>query len=202
MRIPRHIGVIPDGNRRWATLRQMEKKDGYQYGLEPGMKLLKKAKEYGVEELTYYGFTMDNCKRPKEQFEAFQSACVEAVQMLTREGADLLVIGNEKSKCFPKELEYFRVRTPVHGGGMRVNFLVNYGWEWDLSHIAESGQPYSCDISRIDMIIRWAVCAGCQVFFRCSRFMRIFMWRNISGRTIRMRILNRHWSGTTDRMLL
>ena len=116
---------------------------------------MKKAKEYGVEELTYYGFTTDNCKRPKEQFEAFQSACVEAVQMLTREGADLLVIGNEKSKCFPKELEHFRVRTPVHGGGMKVNFLVNYGWEWDLSHIAEGGQPYSCDISRIDMIIRW-----------------------------------------------
>lgn len=155
MRIPKHIGIIPDGNRRWATSRQMEKKDGYRYGLEPGMKLLKKAKEYGVEELTYYGFTTDNCKRPKEQFEAFQSACVEAVQMLTREGADLLVIGNEKSKCFPKELEHFRVRTPVHGGGMRVNFLVNYGWEWDLSHIAESGQPYSFDISRIDMIIRW-----------------------------------------------
>ena len=50
MRIPRHIGVIPDGNRRWALSQQMEKKDGYQYGLEPGMKLLKKAKEYGVEE--------------------------------------------------------------------------------------------------------------------------------------------------------
>ena len=98
---------------------------------------------------------------PKEQFEAFQSACVEAVQMLTREGADLLVIGNEKSKCFPKELEHFRVRTPVHGGGMRVNFLVNYGWEWDLSHIAEGGQPYSCDISRIDMIIRWG---GMRIF--------------------------------------
>ena len=87
MRIPKHIGIIPDGNRRWALSRQMEKKDGYQYGLEPGMKLLKKAKEYGVEELTYYGFTTDNCKRPKEQFDAFQSACVEAVEMLTQEGA-------------------------------------------------------------------------------------------------------------------
>lgn len=87
MMIPKHIGIIPDGNRRWALSQQMEKKDGYQYGLEPGMKLLKKAKEYGVEELTYYGFTTDNCKRPKEQFDAFQSACVEAVEMLTQEGA-------------------------------------------------------------------------------------------------------------------
>lgn len=43
MRIPKHIGIIPDGNRRWALSRQMEKKDGYQYGLEPGMKLLKKS---------------------------------------------------------------------------------------------------------------------------------------------------------------
>lgn len=67
----------------------LEKKDGYQYGLEPGMKLLKKAKEYGVEELTYYGFTTDNCKRPKEQFDAFQSACVEAVEMLTQEGGGM-----------------------------------------------------------------------------------------------------------------
>lgn len=49
MRIPKHIGIIPDGNRRWALSQQMEKKDGYQYGLEPGMKLLKKAKEYGVK---------------------------------------------------------------------------------------------------------------------------------------------------------
>lgn len=89
MRIPKHIGIIPDGNRRWALSQQMEKKDGYQYGLEPGMKLLKKAKEYGVEELTYYGFTTDNCKRPKEQFDAFQSACVEAVEMLTQEGGGM-----------------------------------------------------------------------------------------------------------------
>ena len=36
-----------------------------------------------------------------------------------------------------------------------MNFLVNYGWEWDLSHIGIDGKPYSHDISRIDMIIRW-----------------------------------------------
>lgn len=155
MKTPKHIGIIPDGNRRWAVGHQMKKKDGYQYGLEPGMRLLKKAKDCGVEELTYYGFTVDNCKRPKEQFLAFQNACVEAVKMLSEEGADLLVIGNEKSRCFPKELLPYRRRTSVNGGGIRINFLVNYGWEWDLSHIAEDGKPYSDEISRIDMIIRW-----------------------------------------------
>lgn len=60
---PEHIGIIPDGNRRWATGKGMKKQDGYAYGLEPGLKLLQMAK----------------------QFKAFQQACVEAVEMLTKE---------------------------------------------------------------------------------------------------------------------
>ena len=133
MRIPKHIGIIPDGNRRWALSQQMEKKRRLSVRLRAGNEAVKKAKEYGVEELTYYGFTTDNCKRPKEQFDAFQSACVEAVEMLTQEGA---------------------------------------------------------------------VCAKLSGFLPMQSVYADFMWRNISGRTIRMRILNRYWSGTTDRMLL
>lgn len=152
---PKHIGIIPDGNRRWAQEKGMSKKDGYEYGLKPGLRLLQMAKQHGIEEVTYYGFTVDNCKRPAEQFQAFQKACVEAVDMLTREGADLLVIGDSSSKCFPKELLPYTTRTPVHGGGIRVNFLVNYGWKWDLSRMEKEGKLYSEDISRIDLIIRW-----------------------------------------------
>lgn len=152
---PEHIGIIPDGNRRWAQGRGMEKQEGYAYGLDPGMRLLRLAKELGIKEITYYGFTVDNCKRPRVQFAAFRDACVEAVDMLTGEGADLLVIGDRESACFPEELLAYQVRTPIHGGGIRVNFLVNYGWKWDLSHIQKDGKPYSRDISRMDLIIRW-----------------------------------------------
>lgn len=152
---PEHIGIIPDGNRRWAVTNSMKKQDGYEYGLQPGLKLLQLAKENGIKEITYYGFTVDNCKRPREQVQAFQKACVEAVDIMTREGADLLVIGDSSSKCFPKELVPYTTRTPVNGGGIRVNFLVNYGWKWDLSHMKEDGRPHSWDISRIDLIIRW-----------------------------------------------
>lgn len=152
---PKHIGIIPDGNRRWATEHGMEKKDGYQYGLLPGVKLLRMAKEHKIEELTYYGFTVDNCKRPTEQFASFQKACVDAVNLLKKEGADLLVIGNTKSKCFPKELLPYTKRTSINGGGIRLNFLVNYGWQWDLSHMQIDGKPYSYDISRVDLLIRF-----------------------------------------------
>ena len=152
---PRHVGIIPDGNRRWAMEKGLNKQEGYEHGLLPGLYALKKAKELGVEEITYYGFTVDNCKRPAEQFRAFKKACVDAVELLTREGADLLVIGNSESQCFPEELKPYTKRTPVNGGGMKVNFLVNYGWKWDLSHIQVDGKPYSSDISRIDLLIRW-----------------------------------------------
>ena len=152
---PKHIGIIPDGNRRWALEHGMNKQDGYAYGLLPGLRLLQQAKACGIEEITYYGFTVDNCKRPAVQFAAFQQACIDAFELLKREGADLLVIGNPDSKCFPKELLPYTTRTPVNGGGIRLNFLVNYGWEWDLSHMRLDGTPFSSDISRVNLIIRW-----------------------------------------------
>lgn len=152
---PKHIGIIPDGNRRWAKEHGMAKQDGYENGLLPGIQLLRQAKACGIQEITYYGFTVDNCKRPVKQFAAFQKACVDAVELLREEGADLLVIGNSESKCFPQELSPYTKRTSVNGGGIRLNFLVNYGWEWDLSHMKIDGKPYSADISRVDLVIRW-----------------------------------------------
>ena len=80
---------------------------------------------------------------------------MQAVRDLAAEGVDLLVIGNTDSKCFPEELKKYTKRTAINGGGIRLNFLVNYGWKWDLSHMKSSGTLYSCDISRIDLVIRW-----------------------------------------------
>lgn len=128
MRIPEHIAVIPDGNRRWAVAHGMGKGDGYHYGLRPGLLLLRRAKELGIREITYYGFTVDNCKRPSEQVGAFRRACVDAAELLKAEGADFLVLGNTKSRCFPEELKEYRVRKKVGDGSIRLNFLVNYGW--------------------------------------------------------------------------
>lgn len=150
-RVPKHIGIIPDGNRRWAERNGLKKEEGYRYGLEPGMRLLRAAREHGIQELTYYGFTVDNCKRPKEQVIAFSKACVRAVEMIEKENAELYVIGNTESPCFPEELLPYTVRRRQSGrGSLRINFLVNYGWEWDMKNGWVSGE-----IPRIDMVIRW-----------------------------------------------
>ena len=151
-RIPKHIGIIPDGNRRWAKRNGLRKEDGYAYGLKPGLQLLRLAQKYGIHEVTYYGFTVDNCKRPKEQVHAFSDACVQAVQMITTENATLHVIGNTSSACFPPQLLPYvnDKRQPAQKGQTTVNFLVNYGWEWDM----KNGWA-SRDIPRIDLVIRW-----------------------------------------------
>ena len=152
-RIPKHIGIIPDGNRRWAEKNGLSKDEGYAYGLDPALKLLRLARSCGVQELTYYGFTVDNCKRPKKQVIAFSKACVEAARIIEQENARLHVIGNTGSSCFPDELLPYaqRGQEDVCGEGrLRVNLLVNYGWEWDMKNgWASSGIP------RIDLVIRW-----------------------------------------------
>ena len=83
MRIPEHIGIIPDGNRRWARQAGLAKEAGYAHGLAPGLELLRLARDAGVREITYYGFTTDNCGRPPEQVRAFSTACVQAVEQLS-----------------------------------------------------------------------------------------------------------------------
>lgn len=162
-RIPKHIGIIPDGNRRWAEANNKTKDQGYQNGLEPGLQLFRLCKEAGIEELTSYGFTTDNNKRPVKQRDAFTQACIHAVTILSREDAELLVVGDHESALFPTELRPFITRQIFGKGGIKVNFLVNYGWEWDLNRLksADPGQKNisnhirSSEISRIDLIIRW-----------------------------------------------
>lgn len=168
MRIPSHIGIIPDGNRRWSISRGLTKEKGYNEGLDPGIQLFKLCKEVGVKELTYYGFTMDNTKRPSLQTKAFTEACVNAVELLSQYDASLLVVGNTESPMFPKELLPYTKRKSFGKGDMKVNFLVNYGWDWDLSNLSITPKNIkdsiksnilcylnSYDISRIDLIIRW-----------------------------------------------
>jgi undecaprenyl diphosphate synthase len=163
MRIPNHVGIIPDGNRRWAVNAGLSKQDGYRYGLDPGLAFLRLARDYGIKELTYYGFTTDNCRRPREQIDSFVKACVDAVRMIENENVSLLVVGNTESDMFPKELLRYTKRNCVDPEAIKVNFLVNYGWEWDLSgvdHVSGNRKKImEClktrDISRVDLVIRW-----------------------------------------------
>lgn len=163
-RVPRHVGIIPDGNRRWAVEHGLPKGAGYDYGLEPGFQVYELCRDLGIEELSLYGFTQDNTKRPADQRRLFQKACVDAVRYLSRMDASLLVVGDDESPMFPKDLKPFRTRQYFGRGTVKINVLVNYGWLWDLDYgrkrQAELGGRLtehiaSHDVSRVDLIVRW-----------------------------------------------
>lgn len=157
MRIPTHIGIIPDGNRRWAIGKGKSKEEGYDNGISPGMTLYHLCKKLGIKEMTFYGFTVDNTKRPSIQRKAFSKACIKAVEELSKEDAQLLVLGKTKSAMFPEELIPYTSRHQFGNGGMKINFLVNYSWEWDLGLHDGTIGPHlkTSDVSRIDLVIRW-----------------------------------------------
>lgn len=162
-RIPKHIGIIPDGNRRWSVCNGFRKEEGYSYGILPGIDLYLECLKLGIKELTFYGFTQDNTKRPSIQVKAFSKACIDAVLALSHYDANLLIVGDTKSPLFPHELLPYTQRTKIGDGLINVNFLVNYGWNWDIRHVFHGSDGNanllkdiaSSEISKIDLIIRW-----------------------------------------------
>lgn len=65
--VPRHLGLIPDGDRRWARDNGLQSWEGHWAGLEVGKGLARACQKYGIEVLTAWGFSTENWKRNEEQ---------------------------------------------------------------------------------------------------------------------------------------
>jgi undecaprenyl diphosphate synthase len=166
-RVPKHIGIIPDGNRRWALAHERPKEAGYEYGIEPGKKLFEAGFDLGIEEVSVYTFTKENTHRPKEQIEAFKTAFLKFIDWVKHKDVSILVVGDINSLYFPEDVKKYAIPEKNRMEKKRLNFLVNYNWKWDLSmalvnhkkkHVGTSnlmdniGSRY---ISRVDLLIRW-----------------------------------------------
>jgi len=63
--LPRHVVIIPDGNRRWATERSLEPWEGHEAGAKNTEKIIREIKRLGVREITFWGSSLENLiKRP------------------------------------------------------------------------------------------------------------------------------------------
>ena len=155
-RVPRHIGFIPDGNRRWADARGLPRHAGYDAGIEPGLRLLARCEELGVEEVSAYAFTKENVRRPGPQVQAFRDASSALALAAVEAGAALLVVGDAESRMFPDALRPFTERRGP--GRIRFNLLVNYSWRWDVTPgpTRRGTLPLrSAGVTPIDLVVRW-----------------------------------------------
>jgi undecaprenyl diphosphate synthase len=62
--IPKHVVIIPDGNRRWAKKHGLPPIEGHRRGLETALRVVRGSRDLGVKILTLWGFSTENWKRP------------------------------------------------------------------------------------------------------------------------------------------
>ena len=92
-----HVGIIMDGNGRWATRRRLSRLRGHEAGVEAIRRVVEAAPSQGVGTLTLYAFSSDNWRRPKAEVAALMGLLRfylgNEVDSLVRNGVRLTVIG-------------------------------------------------------------------------------------------------------------
>jgi len=66
-RIPGHIGIIMDGNGRWAELRGLPRIEGHRRGVDRSKEIIEISTELGLKALTLYAFSTENWRRPSSE---------------------------------------------------------------------------------------------------------------------------------------
>lgn len=96
--IPRHVAIIPDGNRRWAKKNDTSTYEGHRNGGDVLMKTVKAAKELGIKSLTFYAFSTENWNRSEEEVTAFMYLIADYLinqrEDMIRHGIRLHTIGD------------------------------------------------------------------------------------------------------------
>src|ERR1700742_2627742 len=92
-----HVGIIMDGNGRWATRRGLSRLRGHEAGVEAIRRTVEAAPDHGVGTLTLYAFSTDNWRRPKAEVAALMGLLrfylANEVSSLVKNGVRLSVIG-------------------------------------------------------------------------------------------------------------
>src|SRR5271165_707653 len=92
-----HVGIIMDGNGRWATRRGLSRLRGHEAGVEAIRRIVEAAPDQGIGTLTLYAFSTDNWRRPRAEVAALMGLLrfylANEVESLVRNGVRLHVIG-------------------------------------------------------------------------------------------------------------
>ena len=77
--LPQHVGMIMDGNGRWARQRGLPRLAGHRAGVENLRRVLRASVEYGVQIVTLYAFSSENWRRPIEEVRGLLSILRDAL---------------------------------------------------------------------------------------------------------------------------
>ena len=130
--LPVHVGIIMDGNGRWAKKRGLPRKAGHVEGAKTFRTIVRYCSEVGIKYLTVYAFSTENWKRPSDEVSAlmklFKSYLEEAITDFRDDNIVVRFIGDksgfspELQKLMDDNEECARDRS-----GMVLNIAMNYG---------------------------------------------------------------------------
>ena len=136
-KIPKHIGVIMDGNGRWAKKRALNRLSGHKAGISAVRETIRTASDLGVDFLTIYSFSTENWKRTSQEvyglFDLFAKTMLAEVDELDSENVKVKTIGDLSP--LPQETIDAFVRAELQtkdNTGLCLVVAINYGGRSDI----------------------------------------------------------------------
>lgn len=141
--VPQHIGIIMDGNGRWAKKRMQPRVFGHKAGMDALQKVTIKASELGVKVLTVYAFSTENWSRPKDEVKFIMNLPVEFfdkyVPQLHQNGVKVQVIGDKTALPGPTQSALEKAcQLTQDNQGLILNFALNYGGRAEIRQAVQA----------------------------------------------------------------
>ena len=158
-KVPKHIGIILDGNRRFAKRLMLKPYKGHEYGAEKIEKLLEWCKELGIKEITLYCFSIENFNRPKNEFEYLMNLFKEEFTKLKDDPRikDIKVNFIGRLNMFPKNVRdsmNVLIENTKSNKPYTINFAMAYGGRAEVidatRKIAEQVKNGKLDVDKIN----------------------------------------------------
>ena len=136
-KIPVNLGIIMDGNGRWAKKRGLPRTAGHVTGAQVFRKITKYCEKCGVRYLTVYAFSTENWRRPKDEVDSIMNLLrqylKESLADFQQENIVVRFIGNREElasdiRALIEEAE----ESTAHKTGMTLNIALNYGGQQEI----------------------------------------------------------------------
>jgi undecaprenyl diphosphate synthase len=153
--LPRHIGIIMDGNGRWARRRHLPRAAGHRAGVRAIRPVMEACNEAGVHILTLYAFSTENWSRPRHEVAALMQLFGETIETevdeLDREGVQIRVMGDRSrlSDRLQKLVAEAETRT-AHNQRAILNVAINYGGRGEIVAAVRELAVRGVDLSALD----------------------------------------------------